>query len=233
MRRNQLSPQEIREKLPTHLRDLVDELVRAELRRHDDDDEEDEIDRPFPSLQKSPADELEERGVIILDKEISKQTLAKPSARLLSLHLNPQFNDTVQIVLNSPGGYTDAMWAFIDLMESSRLHIRTVAMGQICSAATMIFIAGDERVMAPNSTTMIHHYSDVAYGTHYDLVAARKEQDMEAAKVVGHLLKHSKYSTAKEVESKLLLKNDNWLTPTEMKKHGLCDILLKPRRRPK
>lgn len=209
------------------------ELVALTGGRKDDDEEEGEEDdgeNPFTSLfPKNDRDDLEERGIIILDKGITKQSISRISTRLLALHLDPSFNDSVQIILNSPGGYLDAMWSLIDVMDSCRLNIRTVANGEICSAATMIFVAGDERIMSPNSTAMIHHFSTWAYGTYYDLVAARKNQDLEAQRILRHFIKHSKYKTAKDIESKLLLKNDNWLSPAEMKKHGLCDSILKGR----
>src|SRR3990167_7662011 len=67
-----------------------------------------------------------------------------------------------------------ATWAFIDIMESSRLNIRTIAVGEVSSGAAMIFIAGDQRIMTPNSTAMFHHLSTFSGGTYPDLLAARK-----------------------------------------------------------
>jgi ATP-dependent protease ClpP protease subunit len=210
--------------LQNHLRDLAG--VKDE-----EDDEEELADAISSALvPKTDIDDLEEHGVIVIDKEITKKTLAKASNRLLALGLDPTFNETVQIILNSPGGDTDAMWGFIDLIETSRLTVRTIAMGEICSAATEIFITGDERVMSENSVAMIHNYSTITYGSHHELIAARKWQDIEYQKSIRHYLKHSKYNTAKDVEKHVLLRNDHWLTPEEMKKHGLCETILKGRK---
>ena len=221
--------------------DLLPEKLRAQLKelagvKNEEDDEDFEAALSNLVTHHTDLDDLEDRGVIILDKEISKKTLAKATHRLLALGLDPTFNDTVQIILNSPGGDCDAMWGFIDLIETSRLHVKTIAMGEICSAATEIFITGDERVMSENSTAMIHHYSTMAYGSHYDLLAARKWQDIEFQKSIRHYLKHSKYNTVEAIEKNVLLRNDHWLTPQEMKKHGLCEVILKgkkPRKKKK
>lgn len=197
---------------------------------HEDEDDDEDVESVIANLMpKNDIDALERAGVIILDREISKKTLAKASAKILTLHHDPNFNEDIQLILNSPGGETNAMWAFIDLIESVRLNVRTIAMGEICSAATEIFIAGNDRVMAPNAVAMIHHFSAWSYGNYYDLVAARKWQDMEAKKSINHYLKHSKYRTQKDIEKHILHKTDHWLTPQEMKRHGLCDAILKGR----
>jgi ATP-dependent Clp protease protease subunit len=175
---------------------------------------------------------LESLGVFIFNGDITKDSLAHMSTKLLELHYNPDFDDIVDLYINSPGGELDATWAFIDLMTGIRVPIRTIAMGEIASGATMIFVAGDERVMAPNSNAMIHHFSAGYMGSYKDLVAARKGQDIETKKIIRHFIHHSKFKTEKEILKYVLLDQDNYLSPAEMKKYGLCDKILKskPRR---
>lgn len=202
-------------------------------------DDEEEIDDeefhviPFPFMTQGSEDrELEERGIIILDRGITKQNLARASAKLLAFHFKETWQEPIQLILNSPGGYLDAAWAFIDIMSCIRLPVRTIAVGEIVSAAAMIFVAGDERVMSPNSSAMIHHFSTMTGGSYPELVATRKSEDLQARRIVEHFIKHStKYKTAKEVEDKILLSHDNWLSPKEMKNHGLCDIVLEARKK--
>lgn len=200
----------------------------------DDEEEADEDEEAVPaeilaSIFGKDNEKLENRGIIIIGTEISKLALSRATKKLLSLHFNKDFQDEVQIIINSPGGYTDAGWAFIDLMQFVRMPIRTIAMGEICSMATHIFIAGDYRIMAPNSCAMIHQFSWQSSGNYSDLVANRKSEDMEYKKEIRHLIAKSKYSTEKEVREHVLLDKDNWLTPEEMKSHGLCDEVSKPR----
>jgi ATP-dependent Clp protease protease subunit len=144
----------------------------------------------------------------------------------LSLHFNPNFTETIQIIINSPGGYTDAGWAFIDMMDFVKNDIKTIAVGEIASMATSIFISGDERVMSANSVAMIHEFSTGSSGNYSELVASRKAEDMEYQKDLNHLLKHSRYTTQTQITANLLKETDNWLTPTEMKYHGLCDEII-------
>lgn len=200
----------------------------------DEDDEERQVIHvmQLPTMQGGEVNDLESRGVIILDREITKQTLAHASAKLLSYHFNEKWDEPIQLILNSPGGYLDAAWAFIDIMDSIRVPIRTIAMGEIVSAAAMIFVNGDERIMSPNSSAMIHHFSTMTGGSYPELVASRKSEDLQADRIIDHFLRNSTvYKTAKQVEDKILLSHDNWLSPKEMKRHGLCDVVIKPRRK--
>lgn len=186
----------------------------------------------LPMMQGGEDKELEDRGIIILDREITKSTLARASAKLLAFHFNEKWDEPIQLILNSPGGYLDAAWAFIDVMDCIRIPVRTIAMGEIVSAAAMIFVAGDERVMSPNSSAMIHHFSTMTGGSYPELVASRKSEDLQATRIIQHFLRNStKYKNAKEVEEKILLSHDNWLSPSEMKAHGLCDVVLEARKK--
>lgn len=172
---------------------------------------------------------LESRGIIFLDREINTMTISHIIKRIISLHFNPDFKDPIQLIINSPGGATDAGWALIDVMSWVKNPVRTIALGEICSMATSIFIAGDERIMGANSLAMIHQFSWGRAGNYSELVAGRKAEDLQDRMDVKHLLLHSKYKTEADIRKHVLKNTDNWLSPSEMKKHGLCDrILLVP-----
>lgn len=203
---------------------LMQEMKKLAQDSEEEEDDENIVD-PFEYIAQLNRDmgSLENRGIIMISGEISKETLARATRALLRLHFNKEFNEEVQIIINSPGGYTDAGWAFIDMMDFVDLKIRTIAMGEICSMATSIFIAGDERIMSPNSCAMIHQFSWGSQGTYSDLVAQRKAEDMEHEREIRHLIAHSKYKNEEDIRKFILLDTDHWLTPEEMQKHGLCD----------
>ena len=194
---------------------------------HGDDDNDDISDSLDVSFKKDNA--LEDRGIIVINEMISKDSLASHYKKILALHFDSNFTDEVQVILNSPGGYNDGGWAFIDLLNFIKNPVRTIATGEICSMATMIFISGDHRVMSPNSVAMIHQFSSYSEGTYGDLVANRKAEDMEHAKIIAHFIHNSKYKNEKEVLANLLLDHDHWLSPFEMYEHGLCDEVMKVR----
>lgn len=176
---------------------------------------------------------LGDRGIILINGEISKDSLAEATETILSCHFDKKFNDDIQLVINSPGGDTDAGYGFIDLMEFCRLKVRTIALGEICSMAADIFTAGDVRVISPNTLTMIHNSYGGTEGRHDDLVAFRKMDDLDYERGIKHYVKHSKYKTEDEVKRYVVKPQDNWLSPDEMIEHGLADIVSKTKTRKK
>lgn len=174
---------------------------------------------------------LDDRGILLLNSPIDKRSVSYIIYRLWSSHFDENNTEDIQLILNSPGGEASAGWALIDTMASIKNRVITVAVGEIASMATFIFIAGDERVMSPNSSAMIHQFSTWSMGSYGDLVASRKGEDMEWDREVRHLIQYSKYESEAQVKANLLMDHDLWLTPSEMKKHGLCDRISKPRKK--
>jgi ATP-dependent Clp protease protease subunit len=174
---------------------------------------------------------LKERGVILLTGGLTKETVEPVIQRMWALHFDDEFQDDIQLIINSPGGQGDIMWALIDTMEAIRMDVRTIALGEIMSAGAMVFIAGDDRIMSPNSVAMIHNFYSGRVGDYAALVAARKGEDMYHEMAVKHFLKHSKYKTKKEVIKNILKEEDHFLTAKEMLKHGLADGIFKPIKR--
>jgi len=199
------------------------------------DEEEESTDLPVFSENQGPPHkdqiELEDRGIILINHSISNNSMVQATRRLLVLHFNEQFQDDIQIILNSPGGDVDAGWAFIDMMKFVKNKIITIATGEVCSMAFSIFIAGDHRIMSPNASAMMHQFAWYKEGHYSDLVAGRKIEDMEHKKDIQHLITYSKYKTEAAVLKHLLKNYDHWLTPKEMKKHGLCDEIYKPKKK--
>lgn len=70
--------------------------------------------------------------------------------------LTAENHDPITIFLNSPGGSAPDGFAIYDLIESCPCHVTIVGMGQICSMAPIIMLAGDVRIALPNTTFMVH-----------------------------------------------------------------------------
>ena len=71
--------------------------------------------------------------------------------------------------LNSPGGDLIEALAAINLMRSIEVPITTVANVGVESAALLLFLAGDRRIVLPNSYGMAHHMSADAAGNFHNL----------------------------------------------------------------
>ena len=65
--------------------------------------------------------------------------------------------DVIEILITSPGGRVDIADMYIAAMADSKAKIITRVTGECCSAATSIFLEGDERVCDNGSYFMFHN----------------------------------------------------------------------------
>lgn len=214
---------------------IDEDIIEMELRQKqaaeelEEIEETEELEESLGSTSYiSDSKRLENKGLLVLDGDITSYTIGPIIKKMLLMHYNDEFTDEIQLIINSAGGRLDIGWALIDIIGFVKNKVRTVAIGEICSMATMIFIAGDHRVMAPHSVAMVHQFSGLVSGNYSDFLASRKSQDISHDMFVKHFVEHSKYSSQEEIEKHLLQKNDNWLSPEEMLEHGLCDEVFRP-----
>jgi len=73
-----------------------------------------------------------------------------------TLSYSGQFDD-ILVTINSCGGDIAEGFAIYDLLGSYGVPIKTVVIGQCCSAATIIFLAGSERLIYENVVAFMVH----------------------------------------------------------------------------
>lgn len=65
--------------------------------------------------------------------------------------------DVVEILITSPGGRCDIADMYLAAIADSKAKIITRAIGECCSAATTLFLSGDERICEPGCYFMFHN----------------------------------------------------------------------------
>lgn len=131
------------------------------------------------------------------------------------------------LYINSPGGSLNDALALIDVMRASKLRIRTIGMGQIVSAAFLIFSAGTkgERYIFKNTSIMCHQFSGEIYGKHHDIKAHIKEFELSNDRML-NVLQDTTGLDIQTIKNKLLPPTDVWLTPKELIKLHVADKLI-------
>jgi hypothetical protein len=95
--------------------------------------------------------------------------------------MNAKFNSIekpLTLHINSEGGNLGDAIGLVDLMRGV-LSVRTLAYGNLMSAAFIIFAAGEKgyRAVGKNTTIMIHQFNDELGGKYHDMRAYSKECD--------------------------------------------------------
>lgn len=132
--------------------------------------------------------------------------------------------DILNLLINSEGGSLYDAFAIIDVMKSSIIPIRTIGLGQISSAALMVFMSGTkgERVLTPNTSILSHRYSAGSHGKEHELFAIVKEFNIVKDRMM-NLYKKATGLREEKIKKLLLPAEDVFLTAQEALELKLCD----------
>ena len=131
------------------------------------------------------------------------------------------------LYVNSTGGDLYQAFALIDIIQSSKHSVRTIAIGSIMSAAFLIFTSGTkgERYIAANTGIMCHQFSGGSDAKFHDLKAEMKENELLNKKMID-ILKDATGLPPSKIKSKLLPASDVYLSTQEALDYGIADHLL-------
>lgn len=131
------------------------------------------------------------------------------------------------LFINSVGGSCRDGFALIDIMNLSRLSVRTVSSGTIMSMGVLLACAGKKghRIMTRNTEVMAHQFWAGLDGKYHEMMAQAKALEYTKYQFMHHFLRHSTMSEA-QINDILFGPTDRWLTPQECKKFGLIDQII-------
>lgn len=126
--------------------------------------------------------------------------------------------------INSLGGEVDAALAIHRLLASLP-NVTTECIGFCASAATVIFMAGKERLIAKNALFLIHKCSSRAYGNENEIRRTLEEQQ-----VINNTIRNTYVDAGCDPDTIDRLMNENdglgrWLSADEALQHGFATAI--------
>ena len=175
---------------------------------------------------------LDDYGIIYISGGIDGGTAESVCKQIIEYNIKAEVNQ-IQMIINSPGGSCSAGFSIIDIMEWSRIPIYTSGIGMIASMGLLLFMTGEKgrRVITPRTSILSHRFSSMSVGNHSQLIANRKEEDLEHQRILEHYLAYSNIKDKAQLEEYLLRDVDTWLSPEEAISFGLADQVEALRRR--
>ena len=126
---------------------------------------------------------------------------------------------TLEVRINSYGGEVKEGLAIYNLLKDFKGKVITINDGFACSIASVIFMAGQERIMPESSLLMIHNAWSGLWG---DANALRKAAD-DLEKITSASLEIYKASSKlDESDIKEMLDAETWITAKEALAHGFA-----------
>lgn len=128
----------------------------------------------------------------------------------------------INVFINSYGGEVMEGLAIYNALKRHKAHVTTYCDGSACSIASVIFMAGDERIMSNPSFLMIHDAWTYAAGNAAEL---RKQADdldtITTASVAAYM---ARINIAEE-KLRELMKAETWLTHDEAVEMGFATAI--------
>jgi ATP-dependent protease ClpP protease subunit len=162
--------------------------------------------------------EVNRSSVLELNRNISK--LENELEALTNKFKLPHATIPIYIHLNSYGGQVHAAMSAVDKILCSTIPITTIVEGCAASAATLISVVGDKRIITPHSCMLIHELSSMFWGKHHEFLDEVKNLNMLMEQIKDIYKEHTKITKTKMCS---LLKKDLWLSSETCLKYGLVD----------
>lgn len=130
----------------------------------------------------------------------------------------------ILVSLNSPGGNVYDAFAIFNALVRHKLPVTTRVDGVAASAASLIFMAGDDRVMPENAMLMIHNAWTVAVGTADELRNAAEMMDKARNGIV------AAYARSGQAEDEITSMMDatTWMDAFEAQSMGFATMMEEP-----
>lgn len=141
------------------------------------------------------------------------------SAYLLSNKIAGMDVDTIDVYINSYGGEVAEGLAIHNALQRHKAKVTTYCDGFACSAASVVFMAGDERLMNAASLLMIHNAWSCASGN-----ADQLREEADRLEKISHAAANAyrEKVNISDDELQALLDAESWIEPDEAVSMGFA-----------
>ena len=147
-----------------------------------------------------------------MDSDVSSYTLSKELQELNDV-------DNINVYINSYGGEVSEGLAIYNALKRHKAKITTIVDGFACSIASVIFAAGDERVVSNTSLLMIHNAWCGARGNSDEL---RKQADDLEIINQSSINAYLNIVNIDEDAIKTMMNDETWLNGNDALPHGFA-----------
>lgn len=151
------------------------------------------------------------------------EELGEMSAVNLSRQLETMGDvNQINVYINSYGGEVAEGLAIYNALRRHKAEVVTYCDGFACSIASVIFMAGDVRIMNESSLLMIHNAWTCAQGNAEEL---RKQADDLEKITQASVEAYKAHSELTEEEIKALMDAESWILPEEAMQYGFATAI--------
>ena len=131
--------------------------------------------------------------------------------------------DTINVYINSYGGEVAEGLAIYNALKRHKAKIKTFCDGFAASIASVIFMAGDERIMSNASLLFIHNAWTIAEGNANDFRKQAEDLDKITQASINAYMNHVNITKEKLKE---MLDNETWISPQDALEMGFATAIV-------
>lgn len=154
-----------------------------------------------------------------IESDVSSYTLAKEIEEL------PGDIETINVFINSYGGEVAEGLAIYNALCRHKAKVKTYCDGFACSVASVVFMAGDERVMSNASLLMVHNAWMFTMGDPGELRKDADDLEIINRASVNAYMSHVNIS---EEELRAMMDAETWIAPEQALEMGFATEVVEP-----
>ena len=155
----------------------------------------------------------------LFESDVSSYSLVKEIESL------PEDIETINVYINSYGGEVAEGLAIYNVLRRHKAKVKTYSDGFACSAASVVFMAGDERIMSNASLLMIHNAWLLTWGDQNEL---RKDADDLETINAATIQAYMNHVSISEDELKTMLDAETWISAADALEMGFATSVVNP-----
>lgn len=169
--------------------------------------------------------DLLDRGHVTVFGEVEEDRIQEALEQIFYLEGKPEVEE-ITLWINSDGGLLQPAFGLADMLELVETPVRTIGLGTVESAATVLLTAGTpgRRFLTRNASVMVHEYSWANSGSVTEMRGRMTEIQNTSRKQIDHLRRTTGLS--EKAVRKLLRHEETWLVPEQAVELGLVDAVL-------
>lgn len=150
------------------------------------------------------------------------------TAKSIVDEINTISAEIIKVYISSYGGEVQAGLAIYNALKRHEAKVITYCDGFACSIASVIFMAGDERIMHDSSLLMIHNAWSFAEGNAKELKKIAEDLEKITQASVSAYVAHSNLTEEEIVE---MMDNETWILPEEAVEYGFATSIEKTKQK--
>lgn len=130
----------------------------------------------------------------------------------------------IRIIINCQGGYLSVSEAVSNMIKLSKTPIYGIALSQVASGASVIYLSCHKKFALPNAVFVLHKGScSGVSGTYDEIVAFAKDYEKQMETLINFYIENTRYSEEEIIEN---IQTDWYIRKDEALEKGIVDEII-------